>query len=103
MQRSYCVIWRGYCDGYPATKKDRQWKLPKKIAFKFASRRRRNVISGYSSFFLNNAHLNSGSNGIGGLPELHFLFGRGNLVKSESLELELESAKTFARHILLGE
>ena len=34
---------------------------------------------------------------------LRFLFGRGNSVESESLELELESAKTFARHMLLGE
>ena len=32
-----------------------------------------------------------------------FLFGRGNSVESESLELELESAKTFACHMLLGE
>ena len=34
---------------------------------------------------------------------LRFLFGRGNSVESESLELELESVKTFARHMLLGE
>ena len=32
--------------------------------------------------------------------ELCFLFGRG---ESESLELELESMKTFARHMLFGE
>jgi len=34
---------------------------------------------------------------------LRFLFGHGNLVESESMELELESAKTFACHMLLGE
>jgi len=34
---------------------------------------------------------------------LCFLFRHGNSVESESLELELESAKTFARHMLLGE
>ena len=28
------------------------------------------MLSGHSSFFLNNAHLNSGNNNIGGLPEL---------------------------------
>ena len=68
MQRGY-MIRRGYCDGYSATKKDQQWKFPKKIAFKFSSGRRKNVI--WSLFvFLNNAHLNSGSIGIGGLPEL---------------------------------
>ena len=59
------------------------------------------TLSGHSLFFKNNAHLNSGSNGTGGLPELHFLFGRGN--SNHWLELELESAKTFARHMLLGE
>ena len=79
-----CVIRRGYCDGYYATKKDQQWKFPKKIAFKFASGRRWNVIR---SLFV----------------ALCFLFGRGNWVESESLELELVSVKTFARHMLLGE
>jgi len=39
----------------------------------------------------------------GATRALHFLFGRGNSVESESLELELESAKTFARHMLLGD
>ena len=34
---------------------------------------------------------------------LRFFFGRGNSVKSESLEIELESAKTFARDMLLDE
>jgi len=32
---------------------------------------------------------------------LLFLFGHGNLVESESLEHELESAKTFTHHMLL--
>jgi len=34
---------------------------------------------------------------------LRFLFGRGNSVESKLLRLELESAKTFACHMLLGE
>jgi len=34
---------------------------------------------------------------------LHFIFGCGYLVESESMELELESTKTFASHMLLGE
>jgi len=33
---------------------------------------------------------------------LCFLFGHGNSMESESLELELESVKTFTHHMLLG-
>ena len=36
MQHGYCVIRHGYCDGYPAMKKDQQWKLPKKSTKTFA-------------------------------------------------------------------
>ena len=36
------------------------------------------MLSSHSSFFKNNAHLNSGSNGIGSLPELRFLFRQWN-------------------------
>ena len=34
---------------------------------------------------------------------LRFLFGRVNSVESESLELDLEPVKTYARNMLLGE
>ena len=77
MQRGYCVIRRGYCDGYPATKKDQQWKLPRRL-LSSSQAGEEGTLSSHSSFFKNNAHLNSGSNGIGGLPELRFLFGRWN-------------------------
>ena len=72
-------------------KKDQQWKFPKKIAFKFASGRRWNVIR---SLFVVSCEATGA---------LRFLFGHGNSVEFESLELELEFVKTFARHMLLGE
>jgi len=34
---------------------------------------------------------------------LHLVFGCGNSVECKSLELELESMKPFAHHMLLGE
>ena len=102
MQRGYCVIRRGYCDGYPTTKKTNSGSCQRRLLSSLQAGEE-GTLSSHSSFFKNNAHLNSGSNGIGGLSELRFLFGHGNSVESESLELELESAKTFARHILFGE
>ena len=84
-----CVIRRGYCDGYSATKKDQQWKFPKKCSQAGED----GTLSGHSSLY----------HGLRSHRALRFLFGRGNSVESESLELELESAKTFARHMLLGE